>query len=83
MSSASFPLPVFMKNCLDVPSGSLLVILAAEAELIPPPMDETLASAASRWRSWATAESSFMLRLYVLLERCRMDLSIDSVDETS
>lgn len=62
MVAASSPLPVFMKNCFSVPSGSVAVIFDVEADdMPPPPADETLAAEGSTPMACATAASSFMV----------------------
>lgn len=40
ITSASLPVPVFMKNFFSLPSGMVDVILDVEAEDIPPPPAE-------------------------------------------
>jgi hypothetical protein len=61
MTEASFPEPVFMKNCFSVPSLSLAVILDVDAKLDPPPALEIVVSLGSRDKSLATAESIVIL----------------------
>jgi hypothetical protein len=69
MTEASFPEPVFMKNCFSVPSLSLVVILDVDAKLDPPPALETVVCLGSRDKSLATAESIVMLlNLLVIVE---------------
>jgi hypothetical protein len=69
MTEASFPEPVFMKNCFSVPSLSLVVILDVDAKLDPPPALETVVSLGSRDKSLVTAESIvILLDLFVIAE---------------
>lgn len=62
MTSACFPLPVFIKNFFSFPSCRVVVIFAVEAdEHPPPPAEETVVFARSALSTAATAESSFMV----------------------
>ena len=62
MISASFPLPVFMKKCLSVPSSSVVVILEVDADEEPLPLaEETLVLDGSKDNISMTAGSSFMI----------------------
>jgi hypothetical protein len=61
MTSASFPLPVFMKKHFSVPSASFDVIFDVDAELHPPPPAEvTVVVSGSRLSNVRTAGSTFM-----------------------
>jgi hypothetical protein len=61
MTSASLPLPVFMKNLFSLPLGDFTVIFDVGAEEHPPPpAEDTDVFARSTLRTSATAESSFM-----------------------
>jgi hypothetical protein len=69
ITEASFPEPVFMKNCFSVPSLSLVVILDVDAKLDPAPAPEIVVSLGSKDNSLATAESIVMLlNLVVIVE---------------
>jgi hypothetical protein len=68
MTSDSFPAPVFMKNFLSPPSSRRVVIFDAEAELMPPPMDETEVLDGSRPRREMMAESTFMVDVANVLQ---------------
>lgn len=61
MIEASFPEPVFMKNCFSVPSPSLVVIFDVDAKLDPAPAPEIDVSFGSRDKSLTMAESIVML----------------------
>ena len=75
MTSASSPLPVFMKKVVSVPSSSCDVIFNVDAELKPPPpAEETLVLSEFRPRSLTTAGSSFMFNSAV---RERASLNMD------
>lgn len=60
MTSASLPLPVFMKKCFSVPSISVVVIFAV-VEKPDPPCRATVVLAGSRLNALNTAESIFIL----------------------
>lgn len=60
MTSASLPLPVFMKKCFAVPSFSVVVIFAV-VENPDPPCFATVVLAGSRLSALMTAESIFIL----------------------
>lgn len=69
MTEASFPEPVFMKNCFSVPSLSLVVILDVDAKLDPAPAPEIVVCWGFRESSLATAESiAIILDLLVIVE---------------
>ena len=70
MVSDDIPAPVFMKNLFSVPSSEVVVIFAAEAELHPPPIEDTVVLDASRPRSSTMAESTFMVDVVNALRRC-------------
>jgi len=62
MSSASEPLPVFMKNCFLLPSSEVVVIFIVEADDMPaPPWLETEVLFGSKASNFMTALSSFMV----------------------
>ena len=62
MTSASVPLPVFMKKCFAVPSSSVVLIFAV-VENPDPPCFATVVLAGSRLNALMTAESIFMLMI--------------------
>ena len=76
---ASFPEPVFIKNCFSVPSLSLVVILDVDAKL-DPAAPEIVVSLGSKDKSLATAESIVMLLdLLVVVESFLIIQSINSM----
>ena len=69
MIEASFPEPVFMKNCFSVPSSSLVVIFDVDAKLEPAPAPDIVVWLGSRDKSFATAESiAMILDLLVMVD---------------
>ena len=67
MTSASFPLPVFIKKIFSVPSLSVVVILAV-VENPDPPCLATVVLAGSRLNVLMTAESIFILIVRMSVE---------------
>jgi hypothetical protein len=72
MTEASFPEPVFMKNCFSVPSLSLAVILDVDAKLDPPPALEIVVFLGSRDKSLATAGSIVILLNLLTMAESRL-----------